>query len=100
MQMGFTALTTATLARSASSEQLRSWGGAASAGQVALQRQSQVSHGVPSAHLSGGGAKGVARCRGGSPRRWPRFPRHGSVLAAGVSSVHGAVLMWGTLSSA
>ena len=59
MQTGFTAQTMTTLAWSASSEQLWSWGEAASEGKVALQRQNQVSYGVMSARLFGGGMKGV-----------------------------------------
>lgn len=58
MQTGFTSQTMTTLAWSASSEQLLSWGEATSEGRVALQRQIQVSYGVMSACVFGEGTKG------------------------------------------
>lgn len=58
MQTGFISQTVTTLALSASSEQLLSWGEATSEGKVALQRQIQVSYGVTSACVFGEGTKG------------------------------------------
>jgi len=94
VQTGFTARTMTTLAWQASSEQLWSWGEAASEGKVALQRQNQVSCGVMSACLSGEGTKGMVKCNGGSSRRWPNIPPHSTAY---FPSVCRKVLTWGTL---